>query len=61
MVEYEYEFIRGIQSIKGLEWEFKGDIYNRGFIDVLNILGEDGWQMTVKTSEFKYILMRKKG
>lgn len=60
MVGYEYEFIRGIQSTNGLKWEFKGDIYNKGFIDVLNILGDDGWQITVKTSEFKYILMRKK-
>lgn len=60
MVGYEYEFIRGIQSTSGLKWEFKDDTYNKGFIDVLNILGDDGWQITVKTSDFKYILMRKK-
>lgn len=61
MVGYEYEFIRGVKSIRGnLEWEFKGDIYIRGFVDVLNTLGDDGWQLTVKTDDFKYILMRKK-
>lgn len=58
---FEYEFIRGVESRYGLEWEFKGHIYqNKGFVDVLNILGVDGWQMTVKVADFKYVLMRKK-
>lgn len=57
---FEYEFIRGVRSRYGLEWEFNGHIYqDKGFIEVLNILGNDGWQMTVKVADLKYVLMRK--
>lgn len=58
---FEYEFIRGINSPRyGLEWEFKNKKYIGNLVDILNILGKDGWQMTVKTGDFKYILMRNK-
>lgn len=59
--KYEFDFLRGVQSRTGLEWEFKGITYaNKGFIDVLNMLGNEGWQMSVKTNELKYVLMREK-
>lgn len=56
---FEYESIRGVHY--GLNWEFKGTVYKgKDFIEVLNILGAEGWQMIMKINNLEYVLMRKK-
>lgn len=62
MSKYEYKTITGYKGSFALHWEFDGFTYHpsRGLTDVLNILGDEGWQMTAKIGDYRYILMRVK-
>lgn len=61
MKKFEYEILKGEIVTNRLQWKFGDDTYtNAGLTDVLNLLGNNGWQMTTKFNDLKYVLMREK-
>jgi hypothetical protein len=45
----------------GRDWEVNGTVISQSndVLDVLNQLGEEGWQLAIKESNGSYILQRK--
>lgn len=58
---YKYKYLYGEKdSYGGIKWEFDSKTYqDKDLIQVLNDIGNDGWQLVSKESNTRFIMMKK--
>ena len=62
MDKFGYKYLRGRKDRVGIKWEFESTIYeDKRLIDILNVIGDMGWQLVSKETDTELIMMRKKG
>ncbi len=57
MKKFEYEYLTVVEREFGEEYYFKGMRFMNSLVDVLNHIGEDGWQLVCLNGNV-YIMMR---
>lgn len=58
MKKFEYDMLEIQLGRYGEDYWFKGIRYPRDFWSVLNMLGDDGWQLSGQRNGGHYIMMR---
>ena len=62
MDKFEYKYLKGRKDRVGIKWEFENTVYeDKTLIDILNVVGDMGWQLVSKETDTELIMMRKKG
>lgn len=58
---FQYIRLKSNERMYGRDWEVNGTVISQSndVLDVLNQLGEEGWQLAIKESNGSYILQRK--